>query len=195
MRMLILLLATSLLAACATTAPTVETYTSYRIYEVSRNYSLDQVRDAVVTAAKEANSNAVVNNNILPHPLPEKPGRFAIKDMQFGPVSMQFPQMPGATISVSSDKTPNGGAHESMNWVVGIYPYQGGYSVQMVMVARYQRGTSGFDPVSIGAVLGRELAYKQSGGIEGRIKHWFDDFTSKVSNGLNISLLEEYPES
>lgn len=182
----------ALLVGCASVAPTSETYTSYRIYNVSADYTLTQVRDAVVQAAKEANNNAAVMNGLPPHPLPEKPGRFAIKNMQMGPMTMQFPQMPGSTVSISSNKRASNS--ESMNWVIGIYPYEDGYSVQMVMVARYSRGTSSFNPIALGAALGRELAYKQDGGIEGRIKYWFDDLNNKITQNVNMKLEEAYPQ-
>lgn len=160
---------------------------------MSNSYTLTQVRDAVVLAAKEVNNNAIVTNGLPPHPLPDKPGRFAIKNMAIGPVSMQFPQMPGATISVISSKTPSDA--ESLNWAVGIYPYKSGYSVQMVMVARYTRGTANiFDPVELGASLGRELAYKQEGGVEKRIQHWFDDLSEKVNQSISMKLVESYPQ-
>jgi len=184
----------TLFAGCATVAPTTETYTSYRIYSTPNSYTLTEVRNALVNTAKEFNNNAVVMNNIPPHPLPETPGRFTIKHMNMGPVSMQFPQMPDATVSVSSTKSPS--SSESMHWVAGIYPYKGGYSVQFVMVATYQRGaTNIFDPVALGAALGREAAYSQEGGVEGRIKAWFDDFANKITKKVPMELEEAYPQS
>jgi len=181
------------LQACASTAPTVETYSAYRIYFVPNDYTLSQVRDAVVNAVKADNENASVVNAFPPSPLPDKPGRFVMKESQFGPFSMQFPQMPGATVSIQSNK--NVGSAESMNWMVGIYPYERGYSVQMVMVARYRRGVSNpFNPVELGASLGRELAYKQSGGIEKRIEHWFESLVNKVESGVHMTLVDAYPD-
>jgi len=183
----------SLIASCATVAPTTETYTSYRIYSVPNSYTLTEVRDALVNTAKEFNNNAAVINNIPPHPLPETPGRFTIKHMNMGPVSMQFPQMSDATVSVRSNKNPS--SSESMNWVAGIYPYKGGYSVQFVMVATYQRGTANiFDPRALGAALGREAAYSQDGGVEGRIKIWFDSFVNKIDKKVTMKLEEAYPQ-
>jgi len=181
-----------IISGCASTAPTVESYSSFRIYQVSGDYSLTQVRDAVVSAAKSANENAAVVNGFPPSPLPAVPGRFSMKEIQMGPFSMQFPQMPGATVSIKSSKNPS--SVESMNWVVGIYPYQGGYSVQMVMVAQYQRGFANpFNPVDLGASLGRELAYEHDGGIEGRIKHWFQELAGKIQKAVPMKLVEAYP--
>jgi len=181
-----------LLSACASTAPTVETYTSYRIYDVSSEYSLIQVKNAVLNAAKATNNNATVVNNIPPMPLPQKPGRFAIKDMQFGVYSFQSPQTPGATISISSSNRPSDA--ENMNWVIGVYPYELGYSVQVVMTATYRRGTANlFDPVELGASLGRELAFKQQGGVEQHIQSWFDSLSDKVEEKIHLKLVELYP--
>jgi len=186
--------ATSFIASCASVAPTTETYTSYRIYDVPKSYSLSDVRNALVNTAKSINNNAVIMNNLPPHPLPEMPGRFAIKNMNFGPVTMQFPQMPDATVSVQSSRSPNDS--ESMKWVAGIYSYQDGYSVQMVMIATYQRGTTNFlDPVALGAALGREAAYNQDGGVEGRIKNWFNQFADNMRETVQLELKEAYPES
>lgn len=182
------------ITSCASVAPTTETYTGYRIYHVSSDYNLTQVRDAVLNAAKELNNNAQITNGIPPYPLPEKPGRFQIKDMAFGPVTMQFPQTPGATISVRSSN--DNGSAEKMNWVAGVYPYKDGYSIQIVMTASYQRGTSDiFNPVALGAAMGREAAYNQQGGLEGRIKGWFDGFTSKIDSKVKMKLEESYPQS
>ena len=180
-----------LLSSCASVQPTTETYTSYRVYNVSNSYTLNQVRDVVVNAAKSANSNAAVINGLPPHPLPKQPGRFEIKNTQLGPVTMAFPQMPGSTVSVRSTKRPSNA--ETMNWIIGIYPYEGGYSVQMLMVATYRRGTSSFNPIALGAALGRELAYDQNGGVEGRIKYWFDNLSEKIASKIVMDLKEAYP--
>ena len=188
---LMLIVTLLLFASCASVQPTTETYTSYRVFKVPNNYTLNQVRDVVVHAAKLSNSNAVVINGLPPHPLPKQPGHFEIKNTQLGPVTMAFPQMPGSTISIRSTKRPSNA--ETMNWIVGIYPYEGGYSVQMLMVATYRRGTSSFNPIVLGAALGRELAYEQNGGVEGRIKYWFDDLAKKITSQIDMDLVEAYP--
>jgi len=174
------------ITSCASVAPTTETYTGYRIYRVSSDYNLTQVRNAVLSAAKELNDNAQVTNRIPPHPLPAKPGRFKIKEMSFGPVTMEFPQTPGATVSVQSSNDPT--SRESIKWVAGIYPYTGGYSVQIVM-------TTGLDPLSVGAALGEAIRDHGNGGTEGRAKEWFDAFSKKIKAKVNMKLEESYPQS
>ncbi|WP_147434090.1 hypothetical protein [Mariprofundus sp. EBB-1] len=184
----------TLITSCASVAPTTETYTGYRIYHVSNDYTLTQVRNAVVDAAKELNNNAQVVSGIPPHPMPEKPGRFKIKDMAFGPVSMQFPQTPGATVSVRSGND-NSARGTSMNWVAGIYLYKDGYSVQLVMTARHERGASNiFDPAALGAALARATLDSQDGGIEGNSKKWFDIFADEIGKKLKMELEEAYPQ-
>jgi len=189
--LLMLALLVAFLPSCASIQPTTETFISYRIYEVPKTYSLTEVRDAVIAAAKSENDGATVANCLPPHPLPLEHGRFELKNVQVGPMTMQIPQMPNATVTVQSQRHPSAG--ESMNWIVGIYPYANGYSVQMLMTARYQRGTSSFNPVAVGAALGRDLLYEQNGGIEGRIKYWFDNFAKKTSEQITMKLEEAYP--
>ena len=181
------------IASCASVAPTTETFTGYRIYSVSNDYTLTQVRNAVLDAAKELNHNAQIINGIPPHPLPEKPGRFKIKNMNFGPVTIQVPQTPGATISVRSSNGDSS-SRESMNWVAGVYPYTDGYSVQVVMTARFVRGITGLDAASLGSALGEALSDKRDGGVEGHTKKWFDAFSEKINAKVRMKLEESYPE-
>lgn len=181
-------------SGCASVAPTTETFTGYRIYHVSNDYSLAQVKSAVVEAAQELNNNAQVMNGIPPQPLPDKPGRFEIKDMAFGPVAIQIPHTPGATVSVRSD-SDNSVRGTSMNWVAGVYPYKGGYSVQIVMTARQESGTANiFDPNALGSALARATLNSQDGGIEGYSKKWMDMFSEKIGEKVKVELEEAYPD-
>ena len=40
--------------------------------------------------------------------------------------------------------------------------------------------------------MGREAAYNQQGDLEGRIKGWFDGFTSKIDSKVKMKLEESY---
>ena len=192
---MLLIVSAVFITSCASVAPTRETYTGYRIYHVSNDYTLTQVKNAIEDAAKEVSDDAQVTNSIPPYPLPEKPGRFQMKEMVFGPFTMQFPQTPGATISVRSNRGDSAGG-TSMNWVVGVYPYKDGYSVQIVMTASYERGTSNFlDPNALGQALGRMAVDATVGGAEEQNKKWFDTFSEKINANVKMQLEESYPQS
>lgn len=187
-----------LLSACASTTPTREIQSAYAIYDVKvpESVTSTQLVDAVVTAVKKNVSEAHVNRNIPPHPLPAEPGRFELTN-PFEGTNLQAlagysPTVANCKDSLATIRAGSNGMQkygETTSFFVCIIPYTEGYHIDIY--TQFTKESGAFSVESLGATLARAVVGDSSQFIPRTIGQIVD---SVKATGSDVTLVEVYPE-
>ena len=156
------------LAVCATT-PTTTTKMAYVVYNVkpAAGLSYQQVVHAFVSGTKEYLSNADIQENPPPYPLPKEAGRFryqqfsdvsgmsglsALASMS-GAVMPDIVSCPNASVLARGVNSNFDRYGKNATYTFCLYPYDGGYQVDAIGSYTSQSGFSS-NPNVLGAELG-----------------------------------------
>ncbi len=157
------------LSGCATTPPTTTTKMAYVIYNVkpAAGVSYQTVVNAFVAGTKEYLSDANVQENPPPYPLPAQPGRFQNGQMSqmagmsglasiaamSGAVLPSIVSCPGAPVIVRGADSSFSRYGKNASYTFCLYPYKNGYQADAVGSYTSQSGFSS-NPNVLGAELG-----------------------------------------
>jgi hypothetical protein len=184
------------LSACASMTPTREVTEGYRIYDIQGVTDHSAIA-ANVKAAMQKNADKVTfTNNIPPHPLPEKPGRFsttnpfansnlgALMAAQGG--SLKIPKCDNSTFTATSHDNFEGA--ENTTFFVCLLPYAGGYHMDVYYT--FTKVSGGFGAQA----LGRALAQSMVGDSSQFIPRTLAALESAAQEaGGKVSVVETYP--
>lgn len=159
------------LSGCATT-PTTTTKTAYVVYDVKTpaTVSYQEVVKAFVSGTKEYLTDASVQENPPPYPLPAQPGRFQDRSMSqmagmgglaamaalSGAVLPGIVSCPGASVMARGAQSNYAKYGKNATYTFCLYPYKGGYQADAVGFYTSQSGFSS-NPNVLGAELGGVL--------------------------------------
>lgn len=190
----------SLLAGCMAVTPTKETIVSYKIYDikVSESTNAKDVTSAVANALREYSSEVRINNNIPPYPLPEKPGRFQLKNPFANSnlaalaaaqgSSMKLPVCDEAIMTANAIDNSFGNYGENTTFYTCVWAYSEGYHVDIY--TSFSIASGGFSAATLGASLARNVVGDSSKFIPRTI----DKIVSNLEEtGAKVNLVEDYP--
>jgi hypothetical protein len=190
----------SLLAGCMAVTPTKETIVSYKIYDVkvSDEIKAKDVTSAVANALREYSSEVRINNNIPPHPLPEKPGRFQLKNpfsnSNLGALaaaqgsSMKMPFCEEALMTANAIDDSFGKYGENTIFYTCVWTYTEGYHIDIY--TSFSIASGGFNAATLGASLARNVV----GDTSQFIPRTIEKIVSNLEEtGAQVTLVEEYP--
>lgn len=192
------------LSGCASTTPTVTSKTAYVVYDAKGDSSItyQKVMNAFVSGSKEYLTNANVQENPPPYPLPEKPGRFQsqqMSDMQgMGSVASLMAlggaavpnvvSCHGASARITGNDNSFSGYGKSAVYTFCLYPYQGGYQINVISTYTSQSGFVA-DPAVLGAQLAGAIVGSPSKFIE---KTFGNEKAALESAGLKVTVVDSF---
>lgn len=191
-----LVVASSVLSACATLTPTKEVTEGYRIYDIKNAPSLSSIT-ANLKAALQINSDkATFQNNIPPHPLPEKPGRFQVvnplANSNFGALlaaqggGMKVPKCDNSPFTGMTQD--NFAGSENTTFFVCLHPYAEGYHMDIYYT--FTKTSGGFSPEALGQALARSAVGDSSQFIPRTIAALEK---AAQDTGASVKIVESYP--
>lgn len=183
-------------SACASLTPTREVTEGYRIYDVQGAVSNSAIADSLKSAMQRNADKVAFTNNIPPHPLPEKPGRFALTNpfansgmgalMAAQGAAIKIPKCDDATFTATShDKFDNA---ENTTFFVCLLPYAGGF--HMNVYYSFTKVSGGFGTQALGRALAQSVVGDSSQFIP-RTLAALEKAAQDV--GGNVTLVENYP--
>ena len=179
--------------------PTVETQSSYAIYDVKPNpgISASRIGEAIKVALQKNMSGVQINTDIPPSPLPESPGRFQLVNPFKGSAmgaqaarsgqSLETPTCEGALLTANAQDSMQGDG-EGTSFFLCLLPYQGGYHIDIH--TSFTKSSGSFSTATLGATLARTVVGDSSQFILRRIKAVVD---SVEATGASTKLHEQYP--
>jgi hypothetical protein len=188
------------LAGCASTTPTVETSTSYAIFDIKSGPEVGAARlaEAVKVAVKKNMSRAQVANGIPPSPLPVSAPRFQLvspfKGSKFEALAaasgqnVQVASCEGAILTVNGQDGSMSGYSEGTTFFACLMPYQGGHALNIYTT--FTKASGGFNAATLGATLARTVVGDSSQFIPRTISQIVE---SVKQTGAVVSLVEAYP--
>ena len=188
------------LAGCSSLIPVQQTEASFVIYDVQpASVSRGQLLDAITDAVRRNESQIRVTRDIQTGDLPDKPGRFTIKDpyggtnlgamMSASGHSMKIPVCDGSILTLASGNASGGG--DSTSFFLCVIPYKAGYSVNIY--ATYSSTRGGISPGALADSLVRSVAGDRSQYIPRAMN---DVRTAAEGVGGKVSVIDSYiPES
>ncbi len=189
-------IACSILASCASTTPTRERTEGYRIYDLKEVSSLSSLTSSLKKSLQTNSDKAVFTNNLPPHPLPEKPGRFQVVNPFANSNMGALMAAQGGGIRVPKcDKSPftgmtqdNFDGSENTTFFVCLQPYVEGYHMDIYYA--FTKVSGGFSPEA----LGKSLAQSVAGDSSQFIPRTIADLEKAAQNsGAKVKLIESYP--
>lgn len=196
------------LAGCATT-PTTTTKMAYVVYNVkpAAGVGYDQVVHAFVSGTKEYLSNASVQENPPPYPLPKEPGRFRYEQLSnvsgmgglsalasmSGAVMPDIVSCPNASVTARGVDNSFHRYGKNSTYTFCLYPYDGGYQVDAIGSYTSQSGFSS-NPDVLGAELGG--VFTKAVGLGSPSKFIEDTFgnikSSLEKNGSKVTVVDSF---
>jgi len=161
-----LLLFAVILTGCASTRPTYQTESAFVIYDIQpETIDRSQFLDAITKAVQKHSSQVRINREIPPAELPEKPGRFVLKDpfansnmaalMAASGHSTKIPVCDGSLMTLSSADTSMSEFGERTSFHLCVFPYKQGYHVNIY--SSFSRASGSFSAATLGATLARSV--------------------------------------
>lgn len=185
-----------LISACASMTPTREVTEGYRIYDVKGSSSHGALSSNLKTAMQENADSVKFSNNLPPHPLPDKPGRFELMNPYEGTnigklmaaqgKSVKVPQCENALISATSNDNFQGA--ENTTFFVCLMPYTQGYHMNVYYT--FTKVSGGFTPKALGSQLASSVMGDSSQFIPRTIAALE---TAITDTGASIAVVEAYP--
>jgi hypothetical protein len=188
------------LAGCSSLTPTQQTEASFVIYDVQpASVSRGQLLDAITNAVKKTQGQIRVTRDIQTGDLPDKPGRFTIKDpyagtnlgamMSASGQSLKIPVCDGSILTLASGYA--GGNGDNTSFFLCVIPYKAGYSVNIY--ATYSSTSGGISPGALANSLVKSVAGDRSQYIPRTMN---DVRTAAEGAGGKVSVIDSYiPES
>jgi len=196
------------LSGCATT-PTTTTKMAYAVYNVKApaNVSYQQIVNAFISGTKEYLSDANVQENPPPYPLPTQPGRFQSGQMSqvagmgglaamaamAGASLPSIVSCPGASVIARGADTNFSKYGKNATYTFCLYPYKGGYQADAVGSYTSQSGFSS-NPNVLGAELGG--LFTKAIGLGSPSKFIEDTFgnidKSLQSTGAKVTVVDSF---
>ena len=195
---LLALIAPLSLVGCASMTPTVQTESAHVTMDVQpssidRSLLLDNVTKAVQTHM----SAVRVSREIPPRDLPEKPGKFYLKDpfagsnmgALIGP--MKMPVCEDAILTISSSDTTMQQYGDKTSFFLCVQPYKLGYNINIY--STFTKASGGISPTTLGATLASSLV----GDSRQFIPRAMNEVRTAVENiGGKVVILDSYiPDS
>lgn len=161
------IIALLILAGCASITPTYQTESAYVIFDV-QPASINRTRflDGITQAVQKHSTQVRVTREIPPAELPEKPGRFVIKDpfansnigalgvlLASSGQSMKVPVCDGSLMTIASDDSSMSHYGESTTFFLCVLPYKAGYNINIY--ATFSRASGGLSAAALGSTLAR----------------------------------------
>lgn len=185
----------ALLTGCASMTPTVQQESSFVIFDVqSPSINRQQLMDAITSAVQKNQQQVRVTRDIQTGELPDKPGRFAMKDMFANSHMAALLQAQGRTMKMPVCDNPiltlnsgNSSASGNTTFFLCVIPYKAGYSVNI-----YSTFTTSTGGVSVDA-LSRALAKSIGGDDSQFIPRAMNDVrTATESVGGKVTIIDSY---
>jgi len=184
------------LSACASLTPTKEVTEGYRIYDIQGVSDHGMISGNLKTAMQKNAQKVTFTNDIPPHPLPEKPGRFTTVNpfgnsglgalMAAQGASLKIPKCENSIITATSHDKFAGS--ENTTFFVCLLPYVGGYHLDVYYT--FTKESGGYSPEA----LGKTLAQSVVGDSSQFIPRTLADLEGAVQQaGGAISIVESYP--
>jgi len=196
---LVVLSAALIVGGCASMTPTVETQSSYAIYDVKPNPSISasKIGEAIKIALQKNMSGVQITTGIPPSPLPENPGRFQLvnpfKGSALGALaarsgqSLETPTCEGAMLTANAQDSMRGYG-EGTSFFLCLLPYKGGYHIDIY--TSFTKSSGSFSTATLGATLARTVVGDSSQFIPRTVKAVVD---MVEATGASTKLLEQYP--
>jgi len=191
-----------LLAGCASTTPTYQTESSYVIYDV-QPVTIDRnlLLDAITKAVQKHTSQVRVSREIPPAELPEKPGRFVLKDpfansnmaalLAASGQSTKIPVCEAPLMTIASVDSSMSNYGEKTSFFLCVLPYKSGYHIDIY--STYSRASGGLSSAALGAALARSVVGDSSQFIPRAMN---EVRTAAENLGGNVTIVDSYiPES
>lgn len=198
------IIATALVAGCASVTPTTEQQAGYVIYDIKSDtgISASRLADAIKVGLQKESSQVQITGGIPPHPLPEKPGRFRMTNPFAGgsnlalllggsgksPVQVQVPTCDDAILTARAGRTGMARYGESTSFFLCLLPYRDGYHLDIY--SEFSKRSGGIDPAALGAALARSVVGDSSQFTSNTIASVVD---SIKATGATVTLVEAYP--
>lgn len=154
------------LAGCASTRPTYQTESSYVIFDV-QPVTIDRTQflDSITRAVQKHSSQVRVTREIPPAELPEKPGRFVLKEpfansnmgalLAASGQSMKVPVCDGSLMTIASNDSSMSQYGENTTFFLCVLPYKAGYHIDIY--ASFSRASGGLSAAALGSALARSV--------------------------------------
>jgi hypothetical protein len=192
-----LLIATSIISACASLTPTREVTEGYRVYDIKGASNHGTIATNLKTAMQKNADNVRFTNDIPPSPLPEKPTRFKLTNpfansgmgalLASQGSTVKVPSCDGAIFSATLNDNFQGA--EDTTFFVCLMPYSDGYHMDVYYT--FTKVSGGFSP----GALGKTLAQSVVGDSSQFIPKTISALESAAQQaGAQVSLLESYPQ-
>jgi hypothetical protein len=188
-----------LFAGCSAMTPTQKTEASFVIYDVQpASISRAQFLDAITQAVQKNQQQVRVSRDIQTGDLPEKPGRFTLKDpfanSNLGALMAangQSTKMPACESSILTLASGSSGASGNTTFFLCVIPYKAGYSINI-----YSTFSSTSGGISVSA-LGSALAKSVVGDASQYITRAMNEVrTASESVGGKVAIIDSYiPDS
>ena len=202
MRGIALLALVSVLSGCASMRPTYQTESTYIIYDVQpASVDRNQLLNTVLEAVQKNSSKVRVNRDIPPAELPEKPGRFELKEpfgnsnlgalMAAQGQNVRVPVCKNSLMTISSDDNSMSQYGERTTFFLCVLPYKDGYHIDIY--ATFTRSSGGFSPQALGSAMARSVVGDSSQFIPRTMN---DVRSSAESLGGKVTVVDSYiPEA
>ena len=184
------------LTSCTTTAnKTREISEGYRIYAISGASDHGQIVANLKLAVQTHTDKAYFTNNIPPHPLPKKPGRFKLTSpfaksglgaLVAAQSGVKIPKCDGAIFTAYANDRFEG--TEKTTFFVCLLPYEGGY--HMDVYYSFTKSSGGFSARALGQALARSVVGDSSQFIPRTLAALEN---AAQASGGQVKLLESYP--
>ena len=187
-----------LLAGCSSTTPTVESTTTYWIYDIKASQSLADVETAVKEAVQTQMTSVSISRNLPPATVPDQPGKFQMSNalgnsnlgqlLAYNGASIEMPTCDGAIMIGSSQHNGMASAGEQSQVNICLWQYKDGYHLDII--SKFTKTSGGFDARSLAKNLVESVMGDGSQFIPTRVNNIVNKLNAA---GMQVSLVEKYP--